>query len=181
MAVSYVFAMTRAIDPEEASTAQLGLTIITAWSGALLVANDGVVSREGFETLIRRLVFAGGVLGTLGVIQFLTGQIWVDRISLAPLLTYNQALGGFTSRGGFNRPPGTALHAIEFGAIITMILPLALNLALHDRRPRSALRRWYPVAAIAFAVTTSISKSALICAAISVLGVAIAWRPSSAA
>ena len=179
LAISYIFAMTRAIDPDESSTAQLGVVLILSWSGALLVANDGIVTREGFETLIRRLIFAGGALATLGIIQFFTGQLWVDRISLPPLLTYTQEIGGFTARGGFNRPPGTAIHPIEFGAIITMILPLALNMALSDRLVRSALRRWYPVAAILFAVATSSSRSALICAAISVIGVALAWTPAA--
>ena len=110
--VSYIGAMTRAIDAEESSTAQLGLVILASWGGILLVANDGIPSRERFEVIVRRVVFACACLGALGIVQFLTGKTWVEKIWI-PGLSVDQAIGAFTSRGGFNRPPGTALHAIE--------------------------------------------------------------------
>ncbi len=175
VAVSYVVAMSRAIDPDESSTAQLGPVILLSWAGILLVANDGIPDLARFQVFVRRTVLAGGALATLGVVQFVTGETWVDRISI-PGLSITQALGGFTSRGGFNRPPGTALHAIEFGAVLTMILPIAVNLALIDRG-RNLVRRWYPVAAICLAVVISISRSALICAAVALIMVATAWTP----
>lgn len=174
--ISYVVAMTRAIDGAESSTADIGLISIFSWGGILLITNDGVRSRDRFEVLVRRLIFAGGAVATLGVVQFVTGEAWVDRISI-PGLSVNTSLTGVLERSGFNRPAGTAIHPIEFGAVITMILPIAINYALTDRT-RGLCRRWYPVLAIALAVVLSISRSAIISAIVGIGVVAMAWTPS---
>ena len=135
VAISYVVAMTRAIDPDEASTAQLGPIVLLAWAGVLLVLNDGIPNRARLRDLLAQAGVRGGRVGDVGVIQFVTGETLVDRITI-PGLSLNQPLGGFTSRGGFNRPPGTTLHAIEYGSVLTMILPIALNVAITDRTAR---------------------------------------------
>ena len=171
--ISYVFAMTRAIEDPEANTALLGILGFFSLGGVLLLANDGITSYERLIVLLRRVVLAGAVLGALGIIQFITGDTWVDRISI-PGLTANQALGGVSSRSGFNRPPGTAVHAIEFGVVLTMILPVALNLALTDG-PRSRLRRWTPSGLIVLASILSISRSAIVGLVVGLLVVAIRW------
>ncbi len=171
--ISYVVAMTRAIDPEESSTAQLGVVVLLSWLGVLLLANDGIASPGRLDTFLRRVAFAGGVEATVGIIQFFTGETLVDRIHI-PGLSATQALGAVTMRGGFDRPPGTALHAIEFGAVLAMALPVAVNLALTDAS-RGALRRWYPVAAIYFAAVLAISRSTLLCVALGTILVAVAW------
>jgi O-antigen ligase len=174
-ALSYVAAMTRAIAPAETATADLGMVALLSWIGVLLAADDGVLDEDRLTTLLRRMVAAGGVLAALGLAQFVTGTTWVDRISV-PGLAANQALTLVGSRGDFTRPSGTALHPIEFGAVLTMLLPVAVNLALGDRT-RSALRRWLPVGLIASAVVLSISRSALICAAVGMLVIAWRWAP----
>lgn len=173
--MSYVVAMTRTINSAEASTANLGMLGLFAVGGILLVANDGIPTRSRFNVLVRRVVLTGGALATLGVIQFITGQSWVDKLTI-PGLSLNQSLAGLSQRAGFNRPAGTALHPIEFGAVITMILPLAINLALTDRS-RNALRRWFPVLAIALATVMSISRSALVGAVLGIIVLAVGWPP----
>ena len=174
--VSYVVAMSRAIEAEEATTADIGMISVVSWAGILLLAHDGITSRDRFDVLLRRVVLAGGAIATLGLIQFVTGQAWVDRIHL-PGLSLNTTLVGVMERNGFNRPGGTAIHPIEFGAVITMILPIAINSALTDRT-RSSLRRWYPVFAIGLAVTLSISRSAIVSAVVALVVVAFAWTPA---
>lgn len=174
--VSYVVAMTRAIEAAESSTADIGMVSLISWAGILLLANDGIPSRERYEALVRRVVFAGGALATLGLIQFVTGAAWVDRISI-PGLSLNTTLVGVIERAGFNRPGGTAIHPIEFGAVITMILPIAINSALTDP-VRGAVRRWYPVLAIGLAVVLSISRSAIVSAVVALTVVALAWTPA---
>lgn len=173
--ISYVVAMTRAIDGAESSTADIGMISILSWGGILLIANDGIRSRDRFDVLVRRLIFAGGAAAALGVFQFISGQAWVDRISI-PGLSVNTSLSGLFERSGFNRPAGTAIHPIEFGAVITMILPLAINYAMTDRT-RGFGRRWFPVLAISLAVVLSISRSAIISAIVGVAIVAMAWSP----
>jgi O-antigen ligase len=174
--VSYVVAMSQATDPEELSTADIGLVSLFSWAGILLLTHDGIPSRDRLEVLVRRLVFAGGALATLGVVQFATGEAWVDRISI-PGLSVNTALTGVLERSGFNRPAGTAIHPIEFGAVITMILPVAVNVALTDRT-HGIVRRWYPVTAIALAVVLSISRSAIVSAVVGLVVVSLAWTPA---
>ena len=170
---SYVAAMTRPIDASESSTADFGIVTTAAWGGVLLLAHDGITSIDRLHVLLRRLTLAGGAIATLGVVQFITGQAFVDRIEI-PGLKENVTIMGVAARSGFNRPAGTALHPIEFGSVIAMILPIALTLALNDKS-RSFARRWYPVAAIAMATVMSISRSALIASLLAILLLAAAW------
>ena len=170
---SYVAAMSRPIDATESSVADLGLVATAAWGGVLLLANDGIDSRDRLTVVLRRLALAGGALATLGIVQFVTGTSFVDRISI-PGLHANWSLGGVGLRNGFNRPSGTALHPIEFGSVIAMILPLALTLAMNDRT-RGRLRRWYPVGAIGVASALSISRSALIATFVALVLLGATW------
>lgn len=173
---SYIAAMSRPIDAAESSMADLGIVTTAAWGGVLLLANDGIGSMDRLTVLLRRLAFAGGAIATLGIIQFATGTAFVDKISI-PGLRENISLGGVALRNGFNRPSGTALHPIEFGSVITMILPIALTLALNDRS-RNWLRRWYPIGAIGIAAALSISRSALISTLVSLVLLSVAWAPA---
>lgn len=173
--MSFVAACTRAYVPAEGNAAILGMITIASVGGVLLVANDGPTTRDRFETLLRRIVLAVGAVAALAIVQFITGQSWVDRISI-PGLSYNQALGGVSSRSGLHRPSGTALHPIELGVVLTMTLPIAFNLALVDRS-RSALRRWTPVLLIMFAAFICISRSAIIGVVVGLVVIALRWPP----
>lgn len=173
---SYVAATLRPVDGTEGSSADLGLLVLLSWGGVLLVASEGLPTLDRLDSLLRRIVFLGGVVATIGLIQFTTGETLVDTISI-PGLSNSQALGTITSREGFNRPPGTSIHAIEYGSVITMILPLAIHLAMNDKT-RSVVRRSYPVVVMAFACVTSISRSALVCALVGVGLLSLAWRPA---
>jgi hypothetical protein len=170
---SYVAAMIRYVDADESTMADLGIVTTAAWGGVLLVANDGIVSLDRLHVLLRRLVLAGGALATLGIVQFTTGTSFVDEISI-PGLQANFPVGGVALRNGFNRPAGTALHPIEFGSVIAMVLPIALTLALTDRS-RGWLRRWYPIGAIGIATALSISRSAIIATLVAVVVLAASW------
>lgn len=157
---SYVAAMIRPISEGEISTADMGLISLIGWLGVVLVANDGINSLDRLYTLLRRMAAMGGALATLGIAQFVTGELLVDKIQI-PGLTANQAFIGVAARDGFTRPAGTAVHPIEFGVVLTVILPLALACAM-AMKDRSWVRRWYPVAAIAVAIPLSISRTAII-------------------
>lgn len=170
---SFVVAMMRAINAEEARQALASLISLGSWFGVVLIANDGVLRSGRLLDLLRRLTFAGGALATLGLFQFITKQSWVDSIYI-PGLSANQALAGSSSRAGFTRPAGTAIHPIEFGAVLTMILPIALTSSLANSS-RTLIRRWFPPAIIGLAITLSISRSAVVGAAIGLLVLIPAW------
>lgn len=170
--VSYLAAVTRPIPAQELNGADRSLISLTAWCGVLLVAMDGIVSRDRLELLVRRIVTSGAVVAVLGVIQFLTHRLWVDRISI-PGLSFNTDLEAVT-RNGFSRPAGTATHPIEFSVVLAMCLALALHLAMQDRH-RSVLRRWWPVVALAVACPLSLSRTTIVCLVVSVPIVVCAW------
>lgn len=174
---SYVAAMSRPIAMTELSSTEMGLLSMLSWLGVLLVANDGIPDRDRFDVLVRRIVLAGGLMAALGILQFATGRAFTDLIQI-PGLTSNSALVSVRDRDGFNRPSGTALHPIEFGTALTVLLPLCLHLAFHPGR-LGPVRRWGPVLAIAIAVPLSISRSAIVGAVVVLLMLAPTWSPSA--
>jgi O-antigen ligase len=171
---SYVAAMLRPIVSVESRAADRGLLLVLSWLGLILIAGDEIGSLPAFGTLLRRLVTAGGLVALLGIVQFQTGQVLVDRLVIPGLSTHSD-VGSLAARSGFARPSGTATHPIEFGVVLTMLLPLALHVALSEtnRRP---LARWFPIAAMALAVPISVSRSAVVCTIVA-LGVLVPALP----
>lgn len=172
--VSYVVAATRPIDGTELSTADLSMVMLAGWLGILLLTHDGIPSIARWFALARRLVLAGGAVATLGLVQFVTKEQYVDKVAI-PGLSSNHALIALNSREGFTRPNGTAIHPIEFGAVLTSILPFAIALAMTDHT-RPAVRRWFPVAVIATVCMLSISRSAIVAAVVAFLVLLPTWE-----
>lgn len=170
--LTYAWAMAHPMSSDEISPADVALLALASWSGTLLIAHDGVMSRARLDTLVWRIVVCGGLLGLLGIVQALTGQPLVDRISI-PGLTLTEATGSYT-RNGFFRPAGTAIHPIEYGVIVTMLLPLALHVGF-QHKDRGRVVRWLPAVALAAVVPLSSSRSAYLGAAIGVAIVLFGW------
>ena len=170
---SLAAALSRPITGPETSTVQLGIITVVAWLGVALLANDGVPDRARLEQLMRRLVFLAACLAGLGIAQFATGDTLVRFINI-PGLTANATLNGLGTRNGFVRPSGTALHPIEFGAILTTVLPIAITWARHDTR-FSAVVRWAPTFLMGLGIVVSISRSALICGVVGLAVMASIW------
>ena len=162
--LSYISGMSRAIDPAETRSADLGLITLMSWAGLLLFTHDCIPSRSRLVDLARYVTIGGACVAALGIAQFVTGQEIVDKLHI-PGLTENSTFVALSMREGFNRPTGTALHPIEFGAVLTMVLPIALALALSETR-RGPLARWSPAVLIMAAITLSVSRSAILGAAV---------------
>jgi O-antigen ligase len=171
--VSYAGAMARPIVQAEVSTADLALVSLVGWVGVALVAHDGINDRGRLETLVRRIAVGGGSVALLGVAQFITHQPLIDHIDF-PGLTTNAQLISVLGRQGFSRPAGTALHPIEFGVMLTIVLPFALHRAFYSP-DLGRLRRWWPAMAIAAAIPLSISRSALLGSATVLLILVPTW------
>ena len=175
VALSYIAANARSMTAAEARASDAGLLLIFSWLGILLMAMDRIRSRDQLDVLLRRLVLFAAALASLGLVQFVTKQPYTNYIQI-PGLTTNQSLVGLYGRNGLTRPSGTAVHPIEFGAVLTMVLPLALHYAFLDVH-RSPWRRWYPVVAIALAVPISISRSAIVSVAVVLCLLMPTWAP----
>jgi hypothetical protein len=171
--MSYSLASFQGLPPAESSVADSGLLRMAGWAGVALVANDGIDSKERFRTLLERVALTGGLMATLGLAQFWTGESLIDWMSL-PGFTAEQDTPGVQNRSGFVRSAGTAMHPLEYGVVLCMALPIAVALALAEKR-RSLFARWYPVGAMAFASYLSVSRSALIGVAVGVLVSAFGW------
>lgn len=170
--VTYALAMTGPINPDEISPADVALLALASWAGTLLVAHDGITTRDRLDSLVWRIAICGSVIALLGIVQVLTHQVWVDRISI-PGLTAADAAGTYL-RGAFLRPAGTAIHPIEYGVVVTMLLPLALHVGFHHTW-RHRLGRWIPAATLAAVIPVTSSRSAYVGAIIGVAICAFGW------
>lgn len=171
VSISYVMAMAKPIDSDEISPADVAVLSVISWSGVLLVANDGISSMERLSVLVRRMAWAGAVLAALGLVQFLTSDVIIDRISIPGL---RPAEFEVFAREGFIRPSGTATHPIEFGIILAMLLPFSLHSAFHFRH-RNQIMRWLPVLVLAIALALTLSRSAYVSAVIALGILVIGW------
>ena len=70
-------------------------------------------------------------------------------------------------RSGLTRPSGTSAHPIEYGVVLTMILPFAVVYAMHGRRHRWIYRGVLVV--MGTTILLSISRSAMLCASVGLL------------
>src|SRR5829696_8903096 len=125
--VAYAHAMAQPMVVEEISPADRGVLRVLGAGGILLVACDGILSLTTARRFVRRIVIGAGLVGLLGVLQYALREPIVDRISI-PGLTASTVL--LDSRSGLSRPSGTSTHPIEFGAILTLLLPLVVTFAL---------------------------------------------------
>jgi hypothetical protein len=152
--VSYVAATTRAINGTEMSTADTGMLLVAGWVGVVLVADGGIPSMDRIEVVVRRLAMGGGLVAVLGLMQFATGRAYTDLIQI-PGLSVNNTLTSVLSRDSYVRPSGTALHPIEFGVSMNILLPLCLHVAM-TATDLGRVRRWFPVVVIGLAIPLSI-------------------------
>ena len=171
-ATSYLAGALRPMTSEEASSSTRGILTVCAWSGIVLVTADGLRSRETVERVLRAIVKAGVFLATLGIIQFFTKWNPASLIKI-PGLSTNQAFGGDIGRDSFTRVQGTAAHAIEFGVVLAMVLPLALHYAWFSTDHKRL--RWAGVLAIAFALPMTVSRSAMLGLVVDLVVLFIAW------
>jgi O-antigen ligase len=173
MLLSYVAAARRPVEALEVSAADRGMILVASWAGLLLLTTDGLVSRRDLLKLLRVLVGCMGFVGLLGILQYVTHTSYVDQLQI-PGLSTGQVLSSVYDRNGFARTAGTASHPIEFGVVLTMMLPLALHFAFTDSN-RSRFGRWAPVVAICCALPLTMSRSAFLGLAVVIAVLVPSW------
>lgn len=142
--------------------AELQTTVIKAVSYILsfLLVFYLIVSvartRAAIETIVTALVLGGAIVSFLAVIESRTGFNAFDRIqSVFPLVRFT---GEDTLARGQNfRASGSAEHPIALGALLVMVLPLALYAAFSRRRPIW----WVSVVLLAVGATATVSRTAV--------------------
>lgn len=159
--VSFVAAAIRPLDALETNAADRGLLVIISGVGILLLAVDGIPSRERLEVLLRRIVMAGTAVAVVGILQFVAGFDLAARIGIPGLQDHFADASFIFERSTFRRVAGTTAHPIEFSVVLAMVFPLALNFAL--TAPAGRRRRWWAaVATIGVALPMSVSRTAVL-------------------
>lgn len=169
---SDVVAAARPIQAEELNLSTLSLISVAGWMGGLLLASDGVSSMERLRAIVSRLAILGAAFAGFGLFQFVTAAAWIDKLSI-PGLVLNTPVYAITQRDGFTRPFSTAIHPIEFGSVIAMLLPLTIVFGLlGSRSGRMRWWSWIPTLLIVLAGSLSSSRSTFVGIAV---GVVFLW------
>ena len=170
--VAYVHAMAGPLPGDEISTADSGLLRLISLAGVVLLACDGISDFDRLVVVLRRLAFAAGLVALLGLAQYVTGELFVDRIRV-PGLTAGTEGWTLGTRSGRIRPSGTSMSPIEYGVVLGMALPLVMVCASVQSRYRWLFRAML-VAMIA-SIFFSMSRSAYICALAGAIVLGLSW------
>ncbi|MBB3326100.1 O-antigen ligase family protein [Microlunatus antarcticus] len=171
MVAVYAHAMAGPLSPDEVSPADFGMLKLIGFCGVLLVTTDGIHDRARLRVFTSRLVVAIGLVAVLGLVQFLTREMLIDRLHIPGLASIPPT--ELTMRNGLPRPNGTSTHPIEYGVVLSIGLPLAVVHALWAPNRRWVYRGL--LAVIALDVFLSSSRSALVCTVLSLLVLAASW------
>jgi polysaccharide biosynthesis protein PslJ len=171
---SFVAGMTRDISQVEVLSAGRGLITFVAWAGLIVVTTQAVTSYERLSKLLRRAVIFGSIVGAIGIFEYYSGMNIVNYIHI-PGLSANTDLTSLLARDGFNRPSSTAVDPIEFGVVMAMLLPLALQQAVSSPQLGN-IRKWLPVALITFAIPVSLSRSGILGAVVACIILIPTWK-----
>jgi hypothetical protein len=163
--LSYIGLSGRSASPLETQAADRALILLLIWCGLVVVASAGITDRVRLEVLLRRLVLLGTIVAAIGIVEFFSGWQFTSHI-VVPGLSTNidpQATG---ARGGHLRAQATTTQPLEFGAVIAVHLPFALQQAGDPARRgpgfRNALRRYGPVTTMIISLPMTVSRTAII-------------------
>ncbi len=175
--VVYAHGMLRTVPSFETSPADSALLRVFALIGILLLAHDGLPSAQRLHAMLHRIAAGVGLLAFVALLQFLSGQVLVDRIQVPGLAWSLPDQPQMLGRNGLSRVSGTATSPIELGVVLAMTLPLMITVTLHSQGWRR-VTFGAMTAACSFALFLTVSRSALITAAVAVGFMLPAWSPT---
>jgi hypothetical protein len=163
--LSYINLSGRSASPLETQAADRALILLLIWCGLVVVASAGITDRARLETLLRRLVLLGTAVAVIGIFEFFSGWQLTEHVVIPGLAT-NVDPAATGARGGHLRAQATTTQPLEFGAVIAVHLPFALQQAGDASKwgPgfRNLLRRYGPVATMVISLPMTVSRTAII-------------------
>lgn len=153
--------LARVMAPVEHRSLDRSMLFVLSWTGVALVVADGLRTRQQLGAVIRFLCSCAVFMAVVALFQFKLGWDYTEWVSRIPGLRVNGDLVPIIARSSFRRVSGTAIHPIEYGVVLAVILPLAIW-AAKNRENRSRARATLPAAVIALGIPISISRSALL-------------------
>lgn len=175
---SFVVVANRPGADDELRLSALAIIVLASWAGIALMATDFLIGWQSIDTLVARLTTMVGFYALFGIVQYFTGRAGTEWFAAIPGLSLNTQLDSIANRDGLLRPASTAIHAIEFGVVLTSLLPLCLHVLLYGRALPS-WRRWFPTIAVIAAIPLCISRSAIVTGAVALAVLLPTW-PSRA-
>jgi O-antigen ligase len=177
---SYVLMNRSMLSSTQQTGADRWLLQLLAVSGVILVTAEFLPTIEDIHRVLRALIWGGAFCGIVAALQFWLKLDITPYLRMIPGFSLNNVSGDFIgigSRGALNRVPGTAIDPIELGVVASMLLPLAIYMAIHDT-DRSRFRRWFPLACITLAIPTSISRAAILAAVLGLGALMLSLPPA---
>lgn len=174
--VSYVLLHFHPVPYAELRRSDNMLVAMAAFSGLVLSAAEMLRSREDVLAVVRTAVYGCAFSALVAILQFRPGINLASYIAKLPILQVNGVIGDVGARSGFSRPPGTALHPIEFGVVTALALAFAIHLFLYDAASPK-WRRGLSLGLIALAIPIALSRSGLLAAAVVVAYFALGAPP----
>jgi len=122
-----------------------GITFFLALILIVYFIASAIRTREELDFVVKVLVAGGAILSFFALIEFNTGFNVFDHLNRVFPLLRNEYSGfhDIEVRGGKARVYGSSQHPIAYGAMLTMLVPLAVYLA---RRTRTKL--WWAAAVL---------------------------------
>lgn len=175
--LAYVADATRGSTHEEVLGADRGLIGLLVWVSLVVLSSAGIQDRDRLDVLMRRLVVMGTVVAALGYYDFFAAANIADSISI-PGLHASVAHISAMDRGSFTRPRSTTAHPLEFGGMLALLVPFAVQQAFDPAHAhRGGFRRWAPVAVMGGALPLTVSRTSIIGALIVAVVLMPRWKP----
>ncbi|CAM5662418.1 hypothetical protein SAVIM338S_06809 [Streptomyces avidinii] len=174
---SYLSNASRGSSHKEVLGADRGLIGLLVWVSLVVLVSAGIQDRARLDVLLRRTVVMGAVVAAIGYYDFFTATNIAEKISI-PGLQSSVAQITTLDRGAFTRPRSTTAQPLEFGGMLALLLPFAVQQAFDPVRAHlSRWRRWAPVALMGGALPLTVSRTSIIGALIVVLVMVPRWKP----
>jgi O-antigen ligase len=148
---AYLAGLLRGLTALESNGQDTAILAAFQFLGVLLVAADGIPNWERLNGVLRVLLWGAGFMAFTGILQAAL-HIDITQYFRLPGLQLKGILAGFEQRGFGGaqvRVAGTAMHFIEFSALMAIALPYAIHYA------RFAPVKWHRQAAAVVAVLTA--------------------------
>lgn len=173
---AYASGVLHGVTGEGSRGADRGVIYLAALSGIALVAADGVSDRHRLDRVLKTLVLLSACSAFLAILSFFFGLYPVNHISI-PGLSTSVPLTFSGTRGAVRRVSGTAQHPLEFGLMMSVVLPLAFHYATTVERPHNR-KWWICTILIACAIPMSVSRAAIIGVAVAAIMLVPTWPRS---
>ncbi|MBC6446603.1 O-antigen ligase family protein [Actinokineospora xionganensis] len=158
---SYGLAQIRGMTTIEANGADAGLMVQISVLGLLLFSADVPGTANVVRRILARIVAGAAFLSTAGILQYFQIIDLSGAIRLPGLKVHTSNSDFIVERDGLYRVAGTATHPIEYGVVLSLVLPLALHFALKAPKGKR-FWPWLAVAVIAAGIPLAVSRSAVL-------------------